>query len=60
MKVGSRVPNYSALYVLWALKVFENAVYSLLMTCQRTVLLLVALITAIASLGSTVANLIAA
>jgi hypothetical protein len=50
-KVGSRQPNYPALYVLWTLKVIENCVYALLLPCHKVVVLLIALITALASLG---------
>ena len=50
-KVGCRVPNYSALYVLWALKVLENFVYSVLFTSHKVLLLLLALITAVTSFG---------
>jgi hypothetical protein len=51
-KVGSRQPNYSALYVLWTLKVLENFVYSLFFTCHKVVLLLIALIAAVTSIGT--------
>lgn len=52
-KVGSRVPNYQALYVLWTLKVLENFVYSLFLTCHKVWLLLLAIVTALASIGGT-------
>jgi hypothetical protein len=56
-KVGSRVPNYSALYVLWTLKVLENMVYSVLISGHRLVLLLMALIAAVTSIGATKAKI---
>ena len=56
VKVGSRVPNYSALYVLWALKVVENLVYSVINACHRVVLLLMAILAAIGFIGVTKPN----
>lgn len=43
-KVGSRVPNYSALYVLWALKVIENVLYSVINLCHRMFLVLLSVL----------------
>jgi hypothetical protein len=44
-KVGYRQPNYSALYVLWTLKVFEKFVYSLFDLVNFILVFLVKLVT---------------
>lgn len=50
-KVGSRQPNYSALYVLWALRVVEKVLYGVFNSCYSLLMVVVYLWSLMTSVG---------
>lgn len=50
VKVGSRQPNYAALYVLWTLKVIENVLYMVINSMYKLFFLLLAIVSVFTSI----------